>query len=277
VATAIQNREKGKSQIKIIPEDEFLRMLNGETLAVSEEDLRAMQEREVARQKAIDAEKQTALEKQRLHEEMLCKQAAKKEARRKTAEEKQKLKEKKEKEKQLLREQREKEKQQLAAKKASKVEQHHQQEEARKKHMYDNVLFMPGDEPAAIRKRIDNLFAKLDEAYPDRKLIGLQKDHKNWAETVTALYRLLGYSDNRSFLEAYGYTVVQGENKGGRPTNDHAAVIEELKRRYPNGGCKNVAELQAANSDLPIKTLVNNAQKLFGKSLKDYLQEIGVL
>ena len=29
--------------------------------------------------------------------------------------------------------------------------------------------------------------------------------------------------------------------------------------------------------DLPIKTLVNNAQKLFGMSLGDYLKEIGLL
>ena len=38
-----------------------------------------------------------------------------------------------------------------------------------------------------------------------------------------------------------------------------------------------VAQLKNDNSDLPIKTLVNNAQKLFGMSLGDYLKEIGVL
>ena len=143
--------------------------------------------------------------------------------------------------------------------------------------MFDNVLFMPGEEPADIRKRIDNLFAKLDGAYPNKQISGLQTDHKKWAETVTALYRLLGYPDNRSFLEAYGYTVVQGENKGGRPSNNQDAVIEELKRRYPNGEGKNTAQIQRDNSDLPIKTLINNAQKLFGMSLKDYLTQIGVL
>ena len=41
-----------------------------------------------------------------------------------------------------------------------------------------------GQEPENIKKRIDTLFAKLDGAYPDRVIIGLQKDHKKWDETA---------------------------------------------------------------------------------------------
>ena len=37
------------------------------------------------------------------------------------------------------------------------------------------------------------LFGKLDSAYPDKVIVGLSKDHKKWGETVTELYRELGY------------------------------------------------------------------------------------
>ena len=135
-----------------------------------------------------------------------------------------------------------------------------------------------GQEPERIKKRLDTLFPKLDEAYPDKVIRGLQKDHKKWAETVTELYRALGYESNTAFLEAYGYTVEHGA--GGRPGNDHMAVIEELKKRYPNGsGFRKVNQLMEANPDLAskFKTLNNNANTLFGKSLGDYLKEIGLL
>ena len=135
---------------------------------------------------------------------------------------------------------------------------------------------MPGNEPANIRRRIDTLFKKLNDAYPDKQIIRLQTTHKKWAETVTELYRILGYSDGRSFLEAYGYTVVRGE--GGRPSNNYAAVIDELKRRYPNGsGFKSLSALIENNKDLPMKALNNNAASLYGMSLKDYLMEQGIL
>ena len=71
----------------------------------------------------------------------------------------------------------------------------------------ENVIYTPGNEPENIRIRLDRLFAKLDETYPDKVISGLNKDHKKWGETVTELSRLLGYSSGRAFLEAYGYTV----------------------------------------------------------------------
>ncbi len=51
----------------------------------------------------------------------------------------------------------------------------------------DNVIYTPGNEPESIRKRIDRLFAKLDEAYPDKVIVSLNKDHKKWGEIVTQL------------------------------------------------------------------------------------------
>lgn len=51
----------------------------------------------------------------------------------------------------------------------------------------EKVIYTPGNEPENIRNRIDRLFAKLDEAYPDKVICGLNKDHKKWGETVTQL------------------------------------------------------------------------------------------
>ena len=74
-------------------------------------------------------------------------------------------------------------------------------------------------------------------------IVGLNKNHKKWGETVTELYRLLGYPDNNSFLNAYGY--ITGTGASGRPANDPMLIIEELKRRYPNGsGFDKMAELE---------------------------------
>ena len=56
------------------------------------------------------------------------------------------------------------------------------------------AIIPKGKEPASIKKRLDILFPKLNQAYPDKKISGLYKEHKKWAETVTELYRALGLS-----------------------------------------------------------------------------------
>ena len=111
------------------------------------------------------------------------------------------------------------------------------------------AIIRRGQEPANIKKRLDTLFPKLNEAYPDKVIRSLARDHKKWAETVTELYRALGYPDSESFLKAYGYAVERGSQ--GRPSGDHTAIIDELKKRYPNGApFEKMGELQAANPDL---------------------------
>jgi hypothetical protein len=132
-----------------------------------------------------------------------------------------------------------------------------------------------GQEPENIKKRMNILFEKLNGAYPDKVIRGLQKDHKKWAEAVTELYRILGYEDNKSFLEAYGYKYER--NASGRASNDHAAIIEELKQRYPEKAeFHKMNELVAANPDLKgkIKSLSNKANELFGMTLADYFKSI---
>ena len=140
------------------------------------------------------------------------------------------------------------------------------------------VLYKPGSEPEKIKVRLERLFEKLDSAYPDKVIVGLNKNHKKWGETVTELYRLLGYPDNNSFLTAYGYTT--GTGVSGRPADDPMLIIEELKRRYPNGsGFDKVGDLKAANPDIApkFKNLANQADKLFGMSFAKFLIQEGIL
>ena len=136
-----------------------------------------------------------------------------------------------------------------------------------------------GQEPERIKKRMDTLFAKLNEAYPDKVISGLQKEHKKWAETVTELYRLLGYEDNKSFLEAYGY--IYERAKGGRSNAfDPKEVIEQLMAKYPCGSeFTKIDDLFDANPDIVKnpKTLKNIAAEVFGMPLGKYLLSIGLI
>lgn len=141
------------------------------------------------------------------------------------------------------------------------------------------VLYRPGEEPERIRQRIERLFEKLDSAYPDKVIVGLYKDHKKWGETVTDLYRQLGYPDGNSFLSAYGYRPGVS-SVGGRPSSNPMEVVNELKRRYSNGPvCATIAELQKANPDLASRfsNMQNQADKFFGMTLVKYFIQEGIL
>ena len=143
----------------------------------------------------------------------------------------------------------------------------------------EGVLYKTGEEPADIKKRIDTLFEKLDGAYPDKVIVGLHKDHKKWGETVTDLYRKLGYKSGADFLTAYGYKMSDAKG-GGRPKADHTIIIEEIKRRYPNGAnFKTADEFIQANTDLSkqLATLRRDAQQVLGMTFGKWLKSIGLM
>jgi len=73
---------------------------------------------------------------------------------------------------------------------------------------------------------------------------------------------------------------MENKSSGGRPAKDPTVVLNELQKRYPNGApVKTLAELRCDNPDLAgrLKTLGNSAQKLFGKSLMEHLNDADVL
>lgn len=136
-----------------------------------------------------------------------------------------------------------------------------------------------GQEPQNIKKRMDTLFAKLDGAYPERVIIGLQKDHKKWDETARDISKLLGYESKNDFLVAYGYTIKKAET--GRPrTTNYNDVVGELMERYPEGAAfTRLGDLIDANADMraKLKTMSNMSKELFGMTLKDYFVSLGLI
>lgn len=140
--------------------------------------------------------------------------------------------------------------------------------------------YSPGKEPEKLRGRIKLFFEKLSIAYPEKVIVGLDKDHKHWAETAVVLYRELGYENRSDFFAAYGYTVGVSENKGGRPKKDHMAIVDELKKRYSEGpSCATVEEIKLNNPDLAprMKNLQNQAKAFFGMPLREYFIQEGIL
>ena len=247
-----------------------------EVLRQREEDLRrqAEEKKEASRQKALEREKKKE-EQRRMAEERLRiaqeVQERREEERRKRLETAQQLAD----ERRRQQETREKKKLEIerAAAEAKAKKERERQEAIASAH----ILYEPGQEPDNIRTRIRTLCEKLDAAYPDRRISGLYREHKDLGETVTALYRLLGYIDGRSMLEAYGYTV--RDNRGGSTSSvDPVSVMEELHRRYPNGaGPIKYLRLTADNPDLPWENLAKNATKYFGEALVPHLKAEGII
>lgn len=131
--------------------------------------------------------------------------------------------------------------------------------------------------PASEQRVLDNLIRDLNETYPDKVIVRLQQDHKKWYEKVTRLYKNIGYDSRDEFLAAYGFTVEQG--KGGRPSNDLNAIVEELIKRYDGDRfVTSMNQLREENPDLApkLKNIQNKANDLFGMSFNNYLRERGV-
>ena len=94
------------------------------------------------------------------------------------------------------------------------------------------ALYKPGKEPEKIKAKLKTFFARLDEYYPDKKVIGLHNEHKKLGERLTALYRELGYASGAEMLEAYGYTPLQKVKTAKtdeQKADEKAKLIKKLK------------------------------------------------
>lgn len=142
-----------------------------------------------------------------------------------------------------------------------------------------SVKYTPGNEPQELKLKLQRFFEKVDAAYPAKVLCNFYRDHKKWGETLTKLRRELGYDDNTSFWEAYGYTVVVQGVTAPKTADDYQVVIEELKKRYEGRTCPTMNRFSIENPDLSgkIKTLQNKAPTVFGMTLKEKLVAEGVL
>ena len=131
--------------------------------------------------------------------------------------------------------------------------------------------------PHHLQKKYQNTVKRLREFYPDGEVKDLYQASRKLGEAVAFLTRSLGFSHRSDFLESLGFTLAPVST--GRPrTNDYHAVIEELKRRYASAEPESsVASLTLANPDLPLRSLANSAENLFGMKLGPYLNQLGIL
>lgn len=93
------------------------------------------------------------------------------------------------------------------------------------------IEWFPGREPEEIRKKLEELFAMLDEAFPDRVILWYQWDHEKWDRLAGWLCHTLGYSRGLYFLTNYGYTVntempLSAQEKG---VTHHGRIVKILK------------------------------------------------
>ena len=71
-------------------------------------------------------------------------------------------------------------------------------------------IYSPGNEPDRIKDRIKTLFERVDSAHPDKIIVGLHSNHKKMGETVSEIYKALGYESGKDFLEAYAKSSIVG-------------------------------------------------------------------
>ena len=74
----------------------------------------------------------------------------------------------------------------------------------------ESPKWLPGREPEALRRRLEDLFRQLDSRFGGKCIIWEQWDHKAWDSEAVSLCRELGYSRGAAFLTAYGYGVSVG-------------------------------------------------------------------
>lgn len=142
---------------------------------------------------------------------------------------------------------------------------------------------LPVSDPK-LKDKIQRAIADLEKYYPDRKVSGLEKEHKGLANRLGEAAKQAGYSSRLELMEAYGFqSVSRGSagSQGGRPVSiDAGAVFAELRSRYQSKALpKTLGELTEQNPDLAgnLKTLTNKSRELFGDTIKEVLIEEGLL
>lgn len=85
------------------------------------------------------------------------------------------------------------------------------------------AIIPKGKEPSSIKKRLDILFPKLNQAYPDKKISGLYKDHKNGAKLLQNCTGLQDTLTALLFLKHTAKRIVDSYSKN---------VIREAKYGY---------------------------------------------
>ena len=88
--------------------------------------------------------------------------------------------------------------------------------------------YLPGFEPDDIKKLLSSFFAEIDKSFPDKVIIWSEWNHERMDKAAGYLCKYLGYSRGKDFLEAYGYAILQEEEKSS--SNSHLVKNQDLKK-----------------------------------------------
>lgn len=145
------------------------------------------------------------------------------------------------------------------------------------------VLYTPGNEPAAIKDKVDNMVRQLDEYYPYRKIPReLSEEHPRLAKTISGLYQWLGYPNSNAMLVEYGFDVPFLYSRSGRPRKNPQEIqeiIALLQEKYKDNQAKSFDSLYNENPEYAatLKTLQNKSNQLFGTSIAKHFKKLGIL
>ena len=89
-------------------------------------------------------------------------------------------------------------------------------------------------------KRLNSFFEEIDNNFPDKVIIWSEWNHELLDKDAAFLCKYLGYPNGRSFLEAFGYTILEGRKEEVEKTQKNilkhdnafgkeASVIEKNK------------------------------------------------
>ena len=145
------------------------------------------------------------------------------------------------------------------------------------------VVSPPGSEPEVIRPALQSALRLLEQYYPSRFIPdNFSRQHKHLYERVFGLHQWLGYASVDEFLSAYQFTYLYEANLGrnARGVEAYRQIVAQLREKYRDREKpRNLSVLSLENPELsaPLKTMQNNAYQLFGMTLREYLQNQGVL
>lgn len=117
--------------------------------------------------------------------------------------------------------------------------------------------YLPGFEPDDIKKLLSSFFAEIDKSFPDKVIIWSEWNHERMDKAAGYLCKYLGYSRGKDFLEAYGYAILQEEEKSS--SNSHLVKNQDLKKEVRTAESlkpNNDATKKGKNSNIGCLTVI---------------------
>lgn len=95
--------------------------------------------------------------------------------------------------------------------------------------------YKPGTEPEEYKKHLNILLRELRTAFPEKLIVMDMWNHDRWDKLAGYLVNKLGYPNERSFLEAYGFEVFGEESISGEKPQVQPAYTEVKEETVKTG------------------------------------------